>query len=320
MGFLFDQMVSQKIGFLFPGQGAQYVGMGSEWARQFESARGVFQEADHLLNFSLSKICFEGPEETLTRTLHAQPAIYVTSLAFLAVLTEKRGALKPDFVAGLSLGEFTALTAAGALSFTEGVKLVQARAQLMENSAREVQGTMISVLGLTQEECQSIAKESGSQLANLNASDQFVLSGRTAAIEKAAQLAEGMGAKRVIQLKVGGAFHSSLMNSAKEGFREALKKISIKKPSCVFVANASAEVEAEPEKIRTLLAEQLTSPVRWIETMERAHSHGIRRFIEIGPGRVLKGLAKRIDSTLEVFSLEKVADLENLESVLERAQ
>ncbi len=318
MGFLPDQMVTQKIGFLFPGQGAQFVGMGKDWAAQFEKARQIYEEADRILGFPLSRLCFEGPEVELTRTLNAQPAIFATSLAFLAVLEEKFPELKPDFTAGLSLGEFTALAAAGSLSFQEGLRLVKLRAESMEKAAQKNPGTMVSVVGLDQKQCEEIAKQSGAQLANLNAPDQFVLSGAGPQVEKAAQLAEAGRAKRVIRLKVGGAFHSALMNDARQSFKEALGKVSFRAPRCLFVPNASAQGEANPEKIRSLLAEQLTRPVRWIETMQCAGAHGIRHFIEIGPGRVLKGLAKRIDAGLEVLPCEKISDLNALESALEK--
>ena len=311
-------MVSPKIGFLFPGQGAQYVGMGQEVTEKFDRSRQLFQEADRLLGYSLSQICFQGPEDTLTRTLYAQPAIFVTSLALLSVLGEKRPEMKPDFAAGLSLGEFSALAAIGSLSFAEGLKLVQVRAESMEKAATETEGAMVSILGLNQAECEAIAKESGAELANLNAPDQFVLSGSNSSVEKAAGLAEKKQAKRVIHLKVGGAFHSSLMEPARKNFAAALKSVSIQVPRCLFAPNVSATDEADPEKIRSFLAEQLIHPVRWVETMFCARERGIRRFIEIGPGRVLKGLAKRIDPSLEVFTLEKTSDLEALESALEK--
>lgn len=308
-----------RIGFLFPGQGAQTVCMGKEIAEKFEKPRLLFEEADRLLGYSLSRLCFQGPEETLNQTLYAQPALFVTSLALLAVLQEKQPDLKPDFVAGLSLGELTALVAAGSLSFQEGLRLVRVRAESMEEAAHENEGSMTSVIGLSQMDCETIAKESGAELANLNAPDQFVLSGRKTAVEKAAQLAQVRGAKRVIRLKVGGAFHSSLMEPARKRFEETLRKVTLHSPRCLFTPNVSAREESNPETIRALLSEQLTHPVRWIETMTYARERGIRRFIEIGSGRVLKGLAKRIDPSLEVLSLEKSSDLEDLETALAKA-
>lgn len=306
-------MVARKIGFLFPGQGAQFVGMGKDAAGQFEKAGKLFKEADDILGYPLSQFCFEGPEETLTRTLYAQPAIFVTSLALFLILAEKLADLKPDFVAGLSLGEFTALVAAGSLAFAEGLRLVQVRAEAMEEAARINKGTMISILGLSQEECCSVAKESGAELANLNAPDQFVLSGEEPVMARAAKLAEEKGAKRVFRLKVGGAFHSKLMEPARQRFVEELKKVTVQAPRCLFAANVSAENESDPERIRSLLGDQLTHSVRWIETMRYAKNQGIQRFVEIGPGRVLKGLAKRIDPSLEVYSFEKISDLKVLE-------
>lgn len=308
-------MVTQKIGFLFPGQGAQYVGMGKEMTNQFEEVRKVYQEADAVLGFPVSRYCFEGPEETLTRTLYSQPAIFTTSLALFTLLEKKFPDVKPSLVAGLSLGEFSALAAAHVFSFSEGLKLVQGRAEFMESAAKENPGTMASILGLNQKQCEALAKESGAQVANLNAPDQFVLSGTEASIEKATQLAEQFGAKRAIRLKVGGAFHSLLMEPAKKKFSESLKKKAFfQKPNCMFVPNVTAVGQDNRDIIRDLLAQQLTSPVQWVATMNYAKKQGITRFVELGPGRVLKGLAKRIDPALEVFSFEKITDLQTLES------
>ena len=309
-------MVAQKIGFLFPGQGAQYVGMGKDAASQFPSVKKLYDQADRILGIPLSRHCFEGPEETLTRTLYAQPAIFVTSLALFFLFQEKFTELKPHLVAGLSLGEFSALVAGGSLSFSEGLKLVWSRAESMEEAASENPGTMVSIMGLNLEECTALAKESGAQLANLNAPDQFVLSGTEPSVNRAAELADQMGAKRALRLKVSGAFHSSLMEPARQRFSGALKKVTFQKPRCLFIPNVTGTPEPQPEKIRLLLAEQLTHPVRWIETIQCAKKQGMGHFVELGPGRVLKGLAKRIDPALEVLSFEKAADLETLESAL----
>ncbi len=309
-------MVAQKIGFLFPGQGAQYVGMGKDAADKFPAVKKLYDRADQILGIPLSRYCFEGPEETLTRTLYAQPAIFVTSLALFSLFQEKFREIKPQLAAGLSLGEFSALAACGSLSFSEGLTLVRIRAESMEKAASENPGTMVSILGLNLEECTALAKESGAQLANLNAPDQFVLSGTEPSVSRAAELADQMGAKRTLRLKVSGAFHSSLMEPARERFSEALKKVAFQKPKCLFIPNVTGTPETEPEKIRALLAEQLTHPVRWIETIQNAKKQGIHHFVEPGPGRVLKGLAKRIDPALEVLSFEKAVDLETLELAL----
>lgn len=177
---------------------------------------------------------------------------------------------------------------------------------------------MVSILGLNQDECEALARESGAELANLNAPDQFVLSGTESSVHRARDLAEARGAKRALVLKVGGAFHSSLMKPAKIGLEEALRTVKLGSPRCLFAANVSAKAESEGEVIRSLLGEQLTHPVRWIETMQLAQSQGVRRFLEIGPGSVLKGLAKRIDRTLEVLSVQRVSDLESVEAMLQK--
>jgi [acyl-carrier-protein] S-malonyltransferase len=301
------------MGYLFPGQGAQYVGMGKDLFREFPSAKKKFFEADHLLGYELSRFCFEGPEEELTRTLYAQPAIFVTSFAALTVLREKFSDLELAFTAGLSLGEFTALVAAGSISFEDGLRLVKARADAMENAARKNPGTMASILGLAQSECEMIAKESGCEVANLNAPDQMVISGSMDSIERACRLAESKGAKRVLRLKVGGAFHSALMQAAKESFEKSLAQIKIQVPHCIFIPNATAEKTFDPEQIRNLLAQQLVSPVRWIETMEQAQKEGISFFLEIGPGKVLKGLARKCQPGFTVEPCGTPDDFQKLE-------
>ena len=209
-------LMTRKIGFLFPGQGAQFVGMGKDLFEQSPAAREIYKKADHILGYSISQICFAGPESELMRTLYAQTGILVTSLAALAAIREKIPGLKPSLVAGLSLGEFTALTAAGSMSFEEALKLVQVRAEAMENAAKNHPGTMASVMGLDLEQCKAVAQEACCEVANLNTPDQTVLSGTFPAIEQACKIAEAKGAKRALPLKVGGAFHSSLMEEAKD--------------------------------------------------------------------------------------------------------
>jgi len=307
--------MTQKIGFLFPGQGAQFVGMGKDLYEQSDAAKQVYDETDKVLGYSISKSCFEGPEADLTRTLYAQAAIFVTSMAALAALREKAGDLQPSLVLGLSLGEFSALAASDAISFENVLKLIQIRAEAMEQAALQNPGTMASVMGLTVDACRAIAKEAGCEVANLNTPAQTVLSGTKESIDKACQIAEAKGAKRAMPLKVGGAFHSSLMKPAQEKLEAALKKTSIIAPKCAFIPNVTAQVVSDPGVISSLLAQQLTSPVRWVESLETAKSEGISSFIEIGPGRVLKGLAKKCQPDFQVFNFGSMSDLKNLESL-----
>ncbi len=305
----------EKIGFLFPGQGAQFVGMGKDFYEKFPSAQRIFDSAETYLQYPLTAICFEGPEEKLTRTLYAQPAIFVMSLAVLAILTERYPDLSPKFAAGLSLGEFTALTAAGSFSFLDGLRLVQQRAEAMEKCAASHPGTMASIIGLAAADCEALAKEAGCEVANINSSDQIVLSGTESSIHRACRLAETRGAKRALPLKVAGAFHSSLMRDAQEDLEKALKGAAIRSPKYTFVSNVTASAIHAPEEIRKLLARQLTSPVRWAATMEFAGESGISFFIEIGPGKVLKGLARKRRPEIHVEACGTASDIQTLDNL-----
>ncbi len=321
MGIRVAQMVidmTEKIGFLFPGQGAQTVGMGKDFYDAFPAAKSVYDRADEILGYSVSKICFDGPESELTRTVYAQPAIFVTSAAILAVLREKFSLLKPSFSAGLSLGEFTALVASGAISFEDGLKLVRKRAEAMEKACQDHPGTMASILGMSLEDCQSVAQDAGCQVANLNSPEQIVLSGTHESIQRACSLAEERGAKRAIPLKVGGAFHSALMADAKTSLEGALLTVPISEPVCVFVPNVLGNSRiSDPREIRRLLALQLTQSVKWTDTMRFAAESNIKYFIEIGPGTVLKGLAKKCGGgDFEVHSCGKMTDIEKLSAGL----
>lgn len=319
MGLGRDPLVTMpmpsSLGFLFPSQGSQFVGMGKDLYEQESSAREIFDQADPILGHSIKKICFEGPEEELTRTENAQPAIFVTSLAALAVLKAKFPDLKPDFVAGLSLGEFTALVAAGSISFEEGLRLVQKRALAMESCAKKYPGTMASLIGFALTDCESAAKEAGCEVANLNSPDQIVISGTHESVEKACQLAEARGAKRAIRLKVGGAFHSRLMMEARKDLESAIASTKVQAPFCTFIPNARARPVSEPAEIRRLLAEQLTRPVRWSETMRKAAEGKISLFLEVGPGKVLKGLARKTSPEINVEPCGTTGDLQKIEQL-----
>lgn len=305
----------EKIGFLFPGQGAQFVGMGKDVYEKFPSAQKIFDAADSFLQYPLTEICFQGPEEKLTRTLYAQPAIFVMSVAALAALKEKYPDLSPKLVAGLSLGEFTALVASGALSFMDGLRLVQKRAEAMEKSAALHPGTMASIIGLSLADCQAIANEAGCEVANINSPDQIVISGTEPSIKKACQIAEAWGAKKALPLKVGGAFHSSLMRDAQENLEKALSSTVFQSPQSAFVPNVLAQAVQDPEKIRILLARQLTSPVQWVQTLDFARESGIQFFIEIGPGKVLKGLARKCQPDFTVESCGTASDIEKIDAL-----
>jgi len=258
-------MKPQSIGYLFPGQGAQVIGMGKDLCDSFPEAKKVFKDADSLLGYSLQKIAFEGPDEELTRTRYAQPAIFVTSMATLAVLNHKFPDIKPTWVAGLSLGEFSALVAAQAISYEEGLQLVKKRAEAMEKCAKNHSGTMASVLGLTVEECEVVAKDAGCQVANINSPNQIVLSGSVESIQKACDVASAKGAKRVIPLKVGGAFHSELMKEAQDDLEKALQEISrvSKKNSYIVVESYRNEQEKTNLLYWQLTCECLYTPEEW---------------------------------------------------------
>jgi [acyl-carrier-protein] S-malonyltransferase len=308
----------QPFALLFPGQGAQSVGMGKGLAEAFPAARACFEEADSLLGYSLSKLCWEGPVEELTRTEHCQPALYVTSLAALAALESEcqRGqtprGLTPSAAAGLSLGEYTALAAAGALSFADGLKLVRLRGQAMEEAARAKPGTMASVLGLELEQLQEVCAETGAQVANLNSPGQVVISGTAESVTAASAKAKEKGAKRVIPLEVGGAFHSRLMAPAAARLAEALKNLPVQAPRYPVASNVTGAYHEEAGQIGPLLVRQLTEPVQWVGCVRTMAEKGIKIYIEVGPGTVLKGLVRKINPEATVHSAGTAEEMRQL--------
>lgn len=311
--------MTAKIGFLFPGQGSQFVGMGVSLCNQYASAKKIFEQANQILGYDLTKICTEGPEDVLTRTLNAQPAIYTASIAALTVFKEKFPGIKPAIVAGHSLGEFSALTAVGFFSFEDGLRLVQVRAQAMEKAAAANPGTMAAILGLEQAGCKEVAQESGAEVANFNAPLQTVLTGKEEAIKKSLTIAEQKGAKRAMQLKVSGAFHSSLMISAQAELLAALAQVSVKKPDCAFIPNVTGAEVSNPDEIRNLLGKQLISSVLWTDTMAKFKAAGLTHLFEIGPGKVLKGLAKSCEVPVPVQTFGAVEDIDAAAKTLEGA-
>ena len=286
---------------IFPGQGSQIVGMGLDLYETFDASRAVFDHADDALGYSLSTICFNGPPEKLANTAVQQPAILTTSLAALRAL-ETSDALGEDGVAaacGLSLGEYSALVFAGVIALEDAVRLVARRGELMDQAGRARPGGMLSVLGLERETVEAICRDAAGGdtlvIANLNCAGQVVVSGDRAAIERAEPLAIERGAARAVVLQVSGAFHSSLMAPAQQGLAEALSDVAFSAPRVPFISNVTGAFENDPDRIKELLVEQLGSPVLWQASMERLLADGVTRFVEIGPGVVLRGLLRRID-------------------------
>ncbi|QSB48242.1 ACP S-malonyltransferase [Parageobacillus toebii] len=305
-----------KIAFIFPGQGSQTVGMGKDVAQSDANIAAVFQSADERLGFSLSSLIFEGPQETLTLTYNAQPALLTTSIALLEKV--KEAGITADYVAGHSLGEYTALVAAGAISFTDAVYAVRKRGEFMEEAVPAGEGTMAAVLGMDAAALEAVTKEVSEQgdpvqLANLNCPGQIVISGSKAGVEKAGQLAKERGAKRVIPLEVSGPFHSSLMKPAASKLQDVLNTIAIRDAEIPVISNVTAQPVVKKEEILRLLIEQLYSPVRWEQSVEMMFGLGVDTFIEIGPGKVLSGLVKKINRNVSVYA---VNDLESLQATV----
>lgn len=282
--------------FVFPGQGAQFVGMGKDLYEQFSSARELYDRADDLLGFSLSKICFEGPEEELQQTRNTQPAIAVTSLALLKVAVEVSPGLaqRPAYVAGHSLGEYSALVAAGSLPFEDAVRLLRTRGELMQAAGDSNPGTMAAILGLDVSDCEAVCRESGAEMCNVNAPGQIVIGGRRDAVVRALDYAKARGAAKVIPLSVSGAFHSSLMKPAADGMVQPVATAAIGDPAMPVVANCSATPIDDETAIRHELVDQVCRPVQWSRTVEFLGDQGMATFIEFGPGRVLTGIIKRM--------------------------
>lgn len=295
---------------MFAGQGAQAVGMGKDLAEQFPTAKALFDRANSVLGYDLANICFNGPEADLTKTENAQPGIYLVSWVTLELLKEKVPSLKFDATAGLSLGEFTALAAAGVISFEDGLKVVRQRGQFMQEACDSTQGGMAAVIGLEEGPTREACNEAGVSLANLNCPGQIVISGAADKINAACELAKAKGAKRAIPLTVAGAYHSPLMASAQPKLQAALAQIPINRPAVPVISNVTAQPHGEPAEVHQRLVDQVTSSVRWEESIRYLLAQGFTRFIELGPGTALTGFMKRIDKTAQVLNVADAASLD----------
>ncbi len=301
---------------LFSGQGAQKVGMGKDFHEASATARELFDRADEVLGFPLSTTMFEGPEEELTRTSRCQPALYLHGLVALALLKERVGGLNPVAAAGLSLGEFTAHSAAGTFSFEDGLKLVARRGLFMEEACQATQGAMAALIGGEEEAVKALAAECSVDVANFNAPGQIVLSGTVEGIDAAVEKARRHGIRRAIKLNVAGAYHSRLMQSAQDQLAAELADVSMQPPGIPVVCNFGASVVSDPAEIRSMLEKQVTGSVRWTESIRLLCEKGHRTFIELGPGKVLAGLVAKIDKDATVHSIEDLASLEAVTELL----
>ncbi|MCZ2328555.1 ACP S-malonyltransferase [Bartonella sp. F02] len=308
--------------FTFPGQGSQVVGMGKVLAEQFLAARMVFEEVDDALGEKLSQIIFEGPADTLTLTANAQPALMAVSIAIIRVMEELGLNIKSKvkFVAGHSLGEYSALCAAGAFSLADTAKLLRIRGNAMQSAVAVGEGSMAALIGLDEKDveeiCTTVLEEGVCQIANDNGGGQIVISGQTKAIEKAVQIASGKGAKRAIILPVSAPFHSSLMQPAAEVMKDALFCVNKVAPTIPLVANVSVTPESDPERIVTLLVHQVTGRVRWREIIEWMSTSGVNRLFEVGSGKVLTGLARRINKDINGLTVNTAEEIEEALRVL----
>ena len=304
----------KSIAFIFPGQGSQYVGMGRELFENFSVAKKIFEEADDTLHVSISTLCFKGPEEALKLTENTQPAVLTTSVAALKVLQAEKG-MVPQFTAGHSLGEYSALVASEALTFSQAVKVVRLRGKFMQEAVPVGEGAMAAVLGMEREQVEKLCEEisSGDVLApaNFNSPGQIVIAGHSKAVQRAIERVKQEGKKAVL-LPVSAPFHSSLMKPAGERLEKALEEISVGDLKIPVVTNVEAEANTSKARVKELLVAQVSSPVRWEESMRKMIEKGIEQVLEIGPGKVLSGLMKRIDSRVETKNLE---DLQTLKSI-----
>jgi [acyl-carrier-protein] S-malonyltransferase len=306
-----------KVAFLFPGQASQYPGMGKELAERYPAARAVFEEADKVLGFSISKMCFEGTEEELKLTANTQPAILTVSVAAYRVVSEK--GLEPDYVAGHSLGEYSALVAVGALKFADAVRLVRKRGQYMQEAVPAGQGGMAAIMGISpavvQDACKRAAEGEICTAANLNSPEQTVISGNASAVKRAVEIASQLGAKRSMMLAVSAPFHSALMMPAQEKLEKDLRATTFSDLQVPLVTNVDADTIRKGDEAREALIRQVSMTVRWQESMRLLLDEGVNTFVEVGPGRVLTGLMRQIERSVASLNVE---DEKSLQTTVEK--
>ena len=303
---------TSNIAFVFPGQGSQSVGMGYELCNGSPEARVIFEEADEALGFHLSKLCFEGPEDELRQTINAQPAIFTMSIACLKAASVMNNISEPTFVAGHSLGEYTALIAADVLDFADGIRIVRERGRLMQEAGIKQPGGMAAIIGLDVESLEEVCIETSAEIANMNCSGQIVISGTKEAIARSMDLAKSRGAKRVVPLQVSGAFHSTLMRPAVEGMTQVISEVNLRPPTVPIIANSTAKPVTSVDEVKEELIQQICNCVKWQPSVEYMVNGGISTFVEIGPGQVLSGLIKRISSDVTVHNMN---DIESIKTV-----
>lgn len=310
-----------KIMFVFPGQGSQYVGMAKDVYEEFQLARELINQAEDILEYKIKDLMFNGPEEELKKTENAQPAVFLHSYVMYRIILTEVGKY-PDMVAGHSLGEYTAVSASGAIDFPEALRLVKVRGLAMAKADPKGKGTMSAIIGLPKETvieiCQKVQEEGKYvEPVNFNAPDQIVISGEKEAVYKAMELAKEYGAKRCVELKVSGAFHSKLVKPAAEKLKEELANIIVKNPKCILFSNVTGNVQTGDD-IKENLYKQIFSPVLWVDIINNAYNMGADLFVEVGPGNVLQGLIKRIlkDKPIEVLTTDKVENLKNVIKIL----